>query len=312
VLTAVLGLFAIIGVGSLVGATGVLRDPRAVITWLNRYALYLAFPLLIAHSLATAEMPLQTARNFGALHVAVVPAYVLVALLGIRALGGRERNVIMAGALFGNIAYLGIPFCEAVLGPESRGLASLAAAIHIVIGMLSAPILLVRAGGAGDSQRPSWSQTLARIAKQPLIWAPFVGFALRALSPTVTSTFAIVAQPIGSTAGPVALFMLGLYMWTERARLLDVGKQVVTLTALKLLVYPAVALAVTLALDPLLDFRPLEARVFLLICAMPVAITTFSLAEEFDAGREVLATSIVLSTLVSLATLSAMAALILL
>ena len=48
-LTAVLGLFAIIGVGSLVGATGVLRDPRAVITWLNRYALYLAFPLLIAH-----------------------------------------------------------------------------------------------------------------------------------------------------------------------------------------------------------------------------------------------------------------------
>ena len=85
-----------------------------------------------------------------------------------------------------------------------------------------------------------------------------------------------------------------------------------TLTALKLLVYPAVALAVTLALDPLLDFRPLEARVFLLICAMPVAITTFSLAEEFDAGREVLATSIVLSTLVSLATLSAMAALILL
>ena len=302
-LSASLPLFSIIAVGALAGAIRLFPAPRAAIAVLNRFTLYLAFPLLIVASLSSSRFTLPQHPAFYVFHALGAAALLPVALLMGRLTGaGRSQaRVITAGALFGNIAYLGIPYCTAILGAKATGLASLSAALHIIIAMTLAPFLLDRAAaGAG---RPL-SNTLARIARQPLVWAPFVGLLLRLLPAHPRAVVVDLVGPLGSAAGPVALFMVGLYLWEQRALVFQTGRSAVTLLSAKLLIYPALVWALVWALEPVLPVTETQRAVLVLVAAMPVAVTTFSLAEEFDVGRDLLSVGIVVSTLVSLLTLS--------
>lgn len=116
-----------------------------------------------------------------------------------------------------------------------------------------------------------------------------------------------VADPLGRAAGLVALFMVGLYVFDNRSRLLHTGVGALTATALKLGAYPAIMVGVVLLTAPLCKLSDTERAVLILQCAMPVAITTFALAEEYRTGRELLASAIVFSTLASLVTLPLLA-----
>ncbi len=299
--TAVLGLLATIALGAGAGAVRLFPSPDAAIAVLNRFALYLAFPALIASSLGSGGLAEGTGLPFVLAHVATLALYLPTALLLTSrfARGDAERLVVPASALFGNIAYLGIPFCAATLGSESVGAAATSAAIHIVISMVLGPFLLVRARGG----RVGVADTLGRIARQPLVWSPFAGLALR-LAPTgVKEPLVDWLGTLGRAAGPVALFLIGLYMWSNRGAIARSNRSALLLCGVKLLGYPILALLVVLALALVSPLGPLEARVMVLMAAMPVAVTTFALAEEYAVGRATVAAAIVLSTLVSLASL---------
>lgn len=298
--TAILGLLATIALGAGAGAVRLFPSPDSAIGVLNRFALYLAFPALITSSLGRGGLD-GSGSAFVAAHVATLAVYLPVVLwLTVRlARADAERLVVPASALFGNIAYLGIPFCAATLGPESVGLAATSAAIHIVISMVLGPFLLVRARGG----RARISDTILRIARQPLVWSPFAGLALRSAPTAVREPLLDWLATLGRAAGPVALFLIGLYMWTNRGALRRANRSALLLCGVKLLVYPILALGVVLAFSVVAPLAPLEARVLVLMAAMPVAVTTFALAEEYAVGRATVAAAIVLSTGLALAVL---------
>jgi predicted permease len=300
-------LLRVLALGFSAGALRWFPSPPAAIAALNRFALMLAFPALIVSGLASDSLALPAGPGFYLVHGLAASGQVLAALALTRVHEAlrRGRGAIAMAALFGNIAYLGIPFATAVLGPRASGLASLAAALHIVIAMTIGPLLLLRHSGAGP--RPLGS-ILATVARQPLVWAPLVGLALRAAPLAPRSLLVDLITPLGASAGPVALFMLGLYLHANRGRLRRVGAEVAATCLLKLLVYPALALVSAAVLAAFAPLLPLERQVVVLVAAMPVAITTFSLAEEFGTGREVVASSIVASTLLALVTLPVLAA----
>lgn len=307
VLLRVLPLLFILALGVGAGALRWFPSPPAAIAALNRFALMLAFPALIVAGLASDSLALPGGPGFYLVHALAAVGQVAAALALTRGQGalGRSRGAIALAALFGNIAYLGIPFATAVLGPRATGLASLAAALHIVIAMTLGPLLLLR--HSGGAPRP-FGPILATVARQPLVWAPLVGLALRAAPAAPRALVLDLVAPLGASAGPVALFMLGLYLHSNLGRLRRVGPEVAAACVLKLLVYPALALASAAALAAFAPLLPMERQVIVLVAAMPVAITTFSLAEEFGTGREVVASSIVASTLLALATLPVLAA----
>lgn len=302
--SAVTALFSIIALGALCGALRLFPVPSAAIGVLNRYALYVAFPLLIAASLASDQLRMSHPIGFIGLHAAAACIYLPIVWLAARRVTGTTRRtlIVSTGAVFGNIAYLGIPFCTAVLGARATGIAAVSAAIHIVISMITGPTFLARAAEGGQG----WGRVLSRVVKQPLVWSPFVGLLLRYLGGGA-DWFLLVARPVGASAGPVALFMLGLYLWENRTAVARWDADAALVCLVKLTLYPAITFALVAILGAPLGLSSMERQVLVLVAAMPVAITTFALAEEFRVGRRTLATAIVLSTMIGLASLSALA-----
>lgn len=298
----VLPLFALIGLGVLGGLFKLFKIPEDAIAVLNRYALFIGFPALIIASLADHNVALS--GSFGFFAAQVVAFVAMLACLGLVTRASKAtrdaRGPLAMGAIFGNIAYLGIPFCISVLGAEAAGLGALSAAIHLTIGMCVGPFLLLR-GGATEPGA-IWKMW-KRVLLLPLVWAPFLGLLLRATPDLVRSPIVALCSPVGASAAPIALFMLGLYLHTHRRQLSRPDLPLMMLTLSKLLLYPAIAWGVLTLVQPFLHLTGAEASVVLFMAAMPMAVTTFSIAEEFGRGQALLSRGVMLTTALSILSL---------
>ncbi|MFO7564774.1 MAG: AEC family transporter [Enhygromyxa sp.] len=281
--------------GVLFGALRLFREPDAAIATLNRLCLYLAFPALIFANVYEAELALALAPGF--LAASLLPT---LALLGALALLTRRvepdaRAALGIGSILGNIAYLGIPLSAALLGPQVIGLASVNAALHIVLSIPLGTWVLLRWGRPDSVEsRGPW----AEVVRQPLVWAPILAMLARLLPAGIVEPVILPFQWIGAAASPVALFMIGLYLHAHRRSLAALRAADAGLIAAKLLALPGLALACVLV-GLRLELLELEAgKVVIVQAAMPTAITTFALAEEYGVGREPLVRGIVGGTIV--------------
>lgn len=286
--------------GALAGWAALFTDPETAIGNLNRYALYLAFPALIVVGLTDQAFSLPSQPWFWA----VVPAAMVASAAIARLLGGAQAGTLALAAIFGNVAYFGLPLCTAVLGERVLGTASLAVALFVLCSLLLGPPLLV-AWSPGASRRSPWVAVL----RQPLFWSPFVGLALRAI-PGLSGPAHVLLEPLGRSAAPVALFLLGLYLWENRRRMSEGGRSALAHVAAKMLLFPGLLFAMVLAARAAGWTDTDAARIVLLLGATPTAIATFALAQEFGVGRERVAQAIVGTTLVSMVSLPAVVSLV--
>ncbi|HJL17535.1 MAG TPA: AEC family transporter [Sandaracinaceae bacterium LLY-WYZ-13_1] len=281
-----------LGVGA--GLARLFADPDAAVDHLNRYALYFAFPALVFHGLVAADYTLPDEPGFWLL----VPAALAVTALAGRLGAPRQAGTLAQMVAFGNVAYLGLPVVERVLGEASLPAASLAVAVHVTLALSVGPVLLLRWSDAGGSVRA----TVSRAARQPLLWAPIVGLAARLLPRDVRAVLDALADPIGRSAAPVALFLLGLYLHHHRSRMRHLGGADALHVAMKLLVLPAVTFAGAWALHRVGWLHVPEAQILCLLSAMPAAITTFAIAQQLGVGAAQTSRAIVATTLAAAAT----------
>jgi len=281
---------ALLGAGC--GALRLFPDPRAAVVVLNRYALYIGFPALVTCGLLLPSAVIPDQPAFWLLW----PVTLALMLLGVP----RARDSAMGLAMtFGNVAYLGLPYVPAVMGEGMSGPAALAVAVHVTGAVTIGPALLAKAAGTQGGAR----EVLRRVAGQPLFWAPAAGLAMRASSPSLRTAAADVLQPFAASAAVIALFLLGLHVFTERARLRSIGTAVLGLVAARMLLAPALVLALAWAVVSL-GWLPAElARVHVLLAAMPLAITTFSMAHDAGVEADRVAGAVVVSSLLAIAML---------
>lgn len=280
--------------GVVFGALKLFGEPDAAIATLNRLCLYLAFPALMFANVYVADLALAAAPAF--LLASLLPSLLLLGVLALvtRRTDPDARAALGIGSILGNIAYLGIPVCAALLGPQVIGLASVCAALHIVLCIPLGTWVLLRWGRVtSNTARGPW----AEVIRQPLVWAPILAVLARLLPAALVDPVIPPAKWIGAAASPVALFMIGLYLHTHRRSLASSSWTDAGLIAAKLMVLPGIALACVLV-----GLRhgglELEAgKVVIIQAAMPTAITTFALAEEYGVGREPLVRGIVGGTL---------------
>lgn len=283
-------------IGAFAGWRGLFRDPASAIDALNRYALYVAFPCLVIKGLTTPGFQLPDSPAFWA----AVPAAFLLATLGLRLLVGARplTGTLALVTVFGNTAYLGLPFIERVFGPQLMGQASVAVSLFILFSLLFGPTLLL--WWAGDTPSPRF--IAKKLIKQPLLWAPWIGFGSRLAPEGVVEGLRQIVVPIGASAGPVALFMLGLYLYSNRSQSFRADRELWGHVCAKMLWLPLCMAAVTFGLG----LRGETQALLICLASMPVAITTFSISHEFQQGEHVVASAIVLSTLVSIVSLPAL------
>ncbi len=265
--------------GLLTGRMGLFPSPAAAIQALNLFALRVAFPVLLADSMLRAPLALPREAGF----YLMWPLTLLTLLWGLWLMRRALKDELGALALtlsFGNIAYLGLPYGEALYGEGARGALSLGVTLHVVLAVTLAPALLAR-WSPTDAPAARLGATLAQLVRQPLCWAPLVGLVARAAPDGARQLMLDTMEPLAVSAAPTALFLLGLYLYEQRALLLRRPSWSIARHLFgRMIAAPALALLLALILIHLNLLTPEQGAIHVTLAAMPVAITTFSMAHD--------------------------------
>lgn len=310
IISAILPIFILIGIGVLLQRQ-LPRQPNSsqllcqvglgsCETWtsvLNKFALYLALPALIFSSLVEAER-----QSLPSLELILFTAVLLLATLGIvYAVAStlhtsvKIRNTYLFGTFFGNIAYIGPPFLVALYGTDILGSLSIIIAIHIAIAFSIGLFIL-------ETSKPVHSgltTVLKTLIKNPILLSVLVGLIILLTGIQLPASVIQAIHMLGASASPVVLIALGTFIATEWDPRAHIG-HVVAISLLKLMAMPLLFLFVGISMvapSVIRDISILEA-------AMPVAITSFALAEHYPIDKKIIANAIILSTLLSIITLT--------
>ena len=166
-------LFVPTALGWALSRTRVMPNDNAAVAGLNGFVLLAAFPALIATSVIDIDPSSIAGWGFWAITPVVLAVGALISWIsgtvGLGRVGGTTALILM----FGNTAFLGIPYAVEVFGPAARGPAAVSVAIQVSIGVAMGPALLNRWSGAGAGA-VAWK----RLLLQPLFWSPFIGLAV--------------------------------------------------------------------------------------------------------------------------------------
>jgi predicted permease len=306
--TAILPIVAIAAAGFVLGR---LRDVD--VGPLNAVTVYVLAPALVFHSLATTALSGETLLGI-ALGVVLFTAVMTVLAEGVgRSLGESEPllGAFVLVSVFANAGNYGIPISEFAFGSTGRSTAVVYLVVQSVA-MYTLGVYISARGGGSD-----WREGVRAVFTIPLVYAVVAALAARTLGvlPPADSAAMETLKLVGDSAIPVMLLILGIELAGT-----DYGAAAVRVSpavALKMLVAPVVAVGVVVLVGSLVDLDRTVARVFVLECAMPAAVTPLILTGEF-AGAAVddmdpmayASTTILVSTLLSIPMLTVLIALL--
>jgi hypothetical protein len=238
--------------------------------------------------------------------VAGVTIFTLVIAVVALAFGkalGEENGTLDAFVLsstFSNSGNYGIPLSAFAFGAVGRSTAVLYIVIQGIL-VYTLGVYLAARNGAGTAR-----MAVRKVVTLPQLYAVFAALLVRwgGVTPPLDSSIMETIKLTGDSAIPVMLLMLGIQLADSTAGS-TIGR-VAPATALKLVGAPLIALGVALGVG--LDGT--VGKVFVLECAMPVAVTPLLLTTEFGSneGRvtaaDYVSTAILVSTIASIATLA--------
>lgn len=271
--TAILPIVTIAAVGFVLGR---LRDID--VEPLNTVTVYVLVPALVFHSLTTTTVG-------GATLVKVLVGVVVFILLmaglaeGVgRVLGEQEpiQSALVLVSAFSNSGNYGIPLSEFAFGATGRATAVLYLVGQSVVIYTVGVYLASRAGGARGLG------ALTKVFKLPLVYAVVLALVVGALGlvPPADGAAMTTIQLVGDSSIPLMLILVGVQL--ANANYGAALSRVKAANVLKLLVAPLAGLAIAVVLD---FGNTTVARVFILECATPAAITTLILLIELGGER---------------------------
>jgi hypothetical protein len=285
----VLTVLAVTAPVFLLGALGVFWV--RVLRWhyplpfVTQLAMTVAVPCLIFTALADAEM---TRGALAALSLATVVSYAAVAtaFLALTAALGLDRRTWLAPLVFGNTGNIGLPLALFAFGEAGLGYAVVVFAVMAILAF-TAGIWMV-AGAA----------RLSAVARDPVVLASLAGVLFLwqgwSLPQWADNTLSLAGQ----MAIPLMLITLGVAVAGLTPGRLGVAA---LLSAVKAAVSGGIALAIGLGLG----LAPVPLAVLVLQLLTPVAVTSYLLAEKYQADADAVAGLVVVSTALSVALLPA-------
>jgi len=264
---------------------------RFDLEFITRLAINFSMPCLIFAVLVKAKIDPAVFRDIAFASVASYVALGLAIWLGLRTAGLSLRTYLAPG-VFANTGNVGLPVALFAYGQE--GLAY-AIVIFAVMAIFSFTIGIYMVAGAGKS---------SEVLKQPLVYASILGgiFALQGW--TVPLWLLNSLDLAGQISIPLMLLTLGVSI--AKLSVGEVGRAV-ALSMAKLMISVAVAILVTW----LFDLTGAARGVLVLQLIMPVAVTSYLLAERYRSEPESVAGTVVISTLISVGAIPVALALLL-
>ena len=283
-----LPLFGLIVIGYVAGRLGIAQTKW--ISVLNLFSYHIAFPALIFKSLAFTKTTDTLLAIFG-----VQVLFAVVMLLGVHwltkllRLSVENRNAYTIGLYFSMSGYVGIAALQAVFGDAAaaEGTAVVGAMLAVT---LSLGIVILE---LSKSRIPKPKKIMSDIVWNPLIWATMVGGLIGFIHLPFPEPFTQLITMLAATASPAVLVGLGIFIASNHPKR-SALEHAVALSSLKVIVIPLILFGL-IWLIPNNDWL----RTTFIQAVMPVAITSFALAEIYPMNKPVISSSIVFSTLLT-------------
>ena len=280
-------MFALMLLGLLLSRRGMITEQGS--RDLSNVLLYAVIPCVILRSYMS-EFSTEKLRAMGLSALIAVIAFAASIAVAYLTCGTRHRIENFAVA-FGNAGFIGIPLVTAVFGPE--------AAFYVVSFSTFANLLQWTYGIVIISGKKE-TMNLRMVFVNPVFISMVIGIALFVLQPTlptvVTGTIGYIAD--GNTV--LAMIILGYYLSKVQLRGLFADVRLYLVSALRLLVVPAVTILVFL---PFPFARGEITLITLIAAATPIASSTAIFAQKFDQDYRQAVSYVCLSTILSVATL---------
>ncbi|MDY8107688.1 AEC family transporter [Fulvimarina sp. 2208YS6-2-32] len=309
ILDIIVPVFGLIAIGFLAGHFRILSED--VGQALAKFVFVVAVPVLLFRSLSQAAFGGSNPLALWAIYFgAVALAWTIGTVLIRRIAKADHRTGVIAGitSSFANTVFVALPTIQRAYGDIGLEPLLLILAIHLPIMMIASTLMVERAvildarTGDGQSERVDVSATLKRVGRNLATNSIIIGIACgllwRGTGLELESHFDQITQLIGSTAGPLALFSLGMSLTRYGLKGDLVSASLITFVSL--VVQPGL---VWLAASQF-GLTTLWLNVAVLTAAAPAGVNAYLFAAYFGTGEKLAATTILLSTMLSVVTLS--------
>lgn len=204
-------------------------------------------------------------------------------------LGGVSGSVLSMGGIFSNNVLLGLPMARQALGQEALSRIALILVFN-ALSLWTLATVSVEWARQGTLSLRGVSRAAWGVVKNPIVLAILSGTLFHRSGLVLPGPVEAVVQPLGKTAGPLALVCLGLSMagYGFRAGL----RRGLAVCGVKLLVQPLVALALAYALGLSL----LDRQVVVLLASLSLGVNVYLMAAQFEAEQAAIASALVVST----------------
>ncbi len=249
------------------------------ISFITKLAMTLSVPALVFTALMNTEIAPDT---IAAISIASVVAYAVVgvAALAVVKVFSLDVRTYLAPLTFGNTGNLGLPLAFFAFGDQGLDLAVVVFAVMIIFSF-TIGLWVVSGGGS-----------VAKVVKEPILGATVLGAIFLWQGWSTPKFLTNTLELIGQIAIPLMLITLGVAL----ARLKP--DQIIRDVALSV---GKAALTAGLALGVGLWFEldPVPLAVLIVQVATPVAVTSYLLAEKYEADATAVAGLVVASTALS-------------
>ena len=250
------------------------------IEFVTQLVMSLTIPCLIFNALIQTQIDYEILKTLlyatlTVLAMIVVASFLIVVILGL------NRQTYLAPMIFGNSANIGIPICLLAFGQTGFELAIFIFSIMAIFSMTFGVWLIT------DREPP------IRLIKEPLLIAVLLGTLFLLNGWKLPVFFTNTLHLVGQTSIPLMLLTLGVTI----AKL--------EITAISKLVLPSILKFIVCLLCGTLGIyifklNDLAAAALLLQVTMPVAVSSYMLAEKYSSEAQEVAAFVVVSTLFAL------------
>ncbi|MFO7937781.1 MAG: AEC family transporter [Kiritimatiellia bacterium] len=300
IFTSILPICFIIALGTILIAKDFL--PKSFFLQLNRLGFYILLPALISYKIATADAhSIAPGLHIGCLLCvcSLIISFIAWAWSELSHQPNASARSLMQAAMRGNLAYSGLPIILFTFGADSE-MAELAVIAFIpAIPFYNLLAVIILTPPEGSSLKTRLKKTITGTLSNPLIIACAVGLAVMLTELNIPASVLRAVKTLGQAALPCAILSLGagLSFDTMRLRL----KPAIAASFLKLLVMPLIGYFIARVSG--IDNKDIL-LISLIYLASPTAVTSYVMAEQMKADKELAASAVTLSTLFAMPVLA--------
>ena len=277
--TVIMPIFLMMVLGYILKKVGIFD--KQTIEKINKSVFKVFLPILVFYNVYTSEI--SDVFNLSLILYSVISILIvfLIALIFVTLTekDNSKRGVLVQGIFRSNFVIFGIPLSVSLYGDDIIGTAAvLIAVITPLFNLLSVVVLEIFRGS-----KPNLKIILKGIITNPLIIASMAGLLVLLSKITLPSFIEKAVCDVSKASTPLALIALGGSIDFKKVKS-NIKQLIIGITG-KLIITPAIILITGI----LLGFRNAELAILIALSASPVAVSSFTMAQQMDGDSELAA-----------------------